>query len=121
MAQLCAARGTRFVSCSSGSHCDLPDDESGAEGEFDSALDVCDEGDAGLAVAHSRPGTLVISSGEHVGVRELARATLDLLLDEEDGIWHFDTEPAEDASGVACQVGALRGHRGRTLSTAARR
>jgi hypothetical protein len=56
-----------------------------------------------------------------VGVGELARATLDLLLDEEDGVWHFGTEPGDGSSGVVCQVGALHGHRGWTLSTAAQR
>jgi hypothetical protein len=64
---------------------------------------------------------LVISSGEHVGVGELARATLDLLLDEEDGVWHFGTEPGDGSSSVVCQVGALHGHRGWTLSAAAQR
>jgi dTDP-4-dehydrorhamnose reductase len=117
MAQLCAAHGARFVSCSSGSQGDLPEDVSGADEEFDSALDAGGEG----AVAHGRPGALVISSGEHVGVGELARATLDLLLDEEDGVWHFGTEPGDGSSGVVCRVGALHGHRGWTLSTAAQR
>ena len=119
IADLCAARGARFVNCARGNS---REDEESADNSF---APVLEQGADGSSIpemdAPARAGELVILGSEQADVRELARATLELLLDEEDGPWYLDAHPGRASTASAIGIGALWGRRARQLSVSAQR
>jgi dTDP-4-dehydrorhamnose reductase len=121
IAESCGARGSQFVSCAHGPGSDSREDVASVNNSFASALDAADDGSSPQeAEATDRFGQLVILGGEEVNVRDLARATLELLLDGQDGPWHLDIHAGHASAAPATGVGALWGRELR-MSAAARR
>ena len=102
LAESCVTRNARFVHCSASSSCDARDGESSIDGEPVPLPDTA----AGRA-ARANEVALDVRIGDHIGARELAGSLIDLLLDDECGVWHLDTEPLHELNVDAHRVGSL--------------